>query len=620
MKKILFALLFFTSVAHGQVFQDIRQFVDYWGIGGSREFVIPNDTLKTTKAGTDPCRQLAKKNGIVYHYSCLKGKWVAIAQYINSTTIVINGDTVTVGGSGGGGAIDSVLMSSKYSTDTAKQNLRNSIATKQNTLPSGSTAQYLRGDLTLATFPTIPAQVNIIAGTNVEKTGTYPNVTISVPNVPTFNQLKDSIDKAFNAEDSLALGNGVLYDSINKLLTFIPDSMKTGTIPVNRLPSTGVVPGRYPYATVTVNEKGQVTLIESGTGGAGNTNLSNTRTSTGIQINSSTGSPTTIPGATPTEMGGFSAFDKRRSDTSTTFRNSRVGDTTAYSIGPAGDTIVFKGIDVVAGENVTVTKEHTQDKLQYRIAASGGGGGSADSTTFQTNYRADTMRTRINTALAGKQPTITAGSSSQYLKGDLTLGGNATGSVPGLMSDYDKRRLDSTTAVKNAAVIGDSLLYSIGPDGDTIVAKRLEFEAGAGITITPSHTQEKNKYVIASTSATSSSGTFTPTATAVTNVSLINNVFASYSRVGDIVTVYGRLYVEAGAAASTITLTLTLPVASNLGSNDLFGIGQSYLGGDQRPSIVFGADTVNDVALVSIQNNTASSTGTIYFSFQYKIN
>jgi hypothetical protein len=46
-------------------------------------------------------------------------------------------------------------------------------------IPVGTTSQYLTGNGTLATFPTIPAQVNIIAGTNITKTGTYPNITIS---------------------------------------------------------------------------------------------------------------------------------------------------------------------------------------------------------------------------------------------------------------------------------------------------------------------------------------------------------------------------------------------------------------------------------------------------------
>lgn len=45
--------------------------------------------------------------------------------------------------------------------------------------PSGTTLQYVRGDGTLATFPTIPAQYNPTAGTGINITGTYPNQTIT---------------------------------------------------------------------------------------------------------------------------------------------------------------------------------------------------------------------------------------------------------------------------------------------------------------------------------------------------------------------------------------------------------------------------------------------------------
>lgn len=45
--------------------------------------------------------------------------------------------------------------------------------------PTGNTLQYIRGDGSIATFPTIPAPVNLIEGTNVSITGTYPNFTIN---------------------------------------------------------------------------------------------------------------------------------------------------------------------------------------------------------------------------------------------------------------------------------------------------------------------------------------------------------------------------------------------------------------------------------------------------------
>jgi hypothetical protein len=48
-----------------------------------------------------------------------------------------------------------------------------------NVTGAGTTAQYVRGDGSLATFPTIPAQFNPIQGTGITITGTYPNMTFS---------------------------------------------------------------------------------------------------------------------------------------------------------------------------------------------------------------------------------------------------------------------------------------------------------------------------------------------------------------------------------------------------------------------------------------------------------
>lgn len=44
---------------------------------------------------------------------------------------------------------------------------------------TGTTSQYIRGDGSLQTFPTIPAQLNAIAGPNMSITGTYPNLTFT---------------------------------------------------------------------------------------------------------------------------------------------------------------------------------------------------------------------------------------------------------------------------------------------------------------------------------------------------------------------------------------------------------------------------------------------------------
>lgn len=44
---------------------------------------------------------------------------------------------------------------------------------------TGTTNQYVRGDMTLTTFPSIPTQFNLTSGTNTTVTGTYPNMAVN---------------------------------------------------------------------------------------------------------------------------------------------------------------------------------------------------------------------------------------------------------------------------------------------------------------------------------------------------------------------------------------------------------------------------------------------------------
>ena len=64
------------------------------------------------------------------------------------------------GGAGGGG---SATWGGITGTLSAQTDLNNALQGKQGTIVTGSTSQYLRGDLSLATFPTIPSSTSDIA-------------------------------------------------------------------------------------------------------------------------------------------------------------------------------------------------------------------------------------------------------------------------------------------------------------------------------------------------------------------------------------------------------------------------------------------------------------------------
>ena len=72
----------------------------------------------------------------------------------------VDGPNRVTGGGGGGG---SATWGGMPGTLSAQTDLNNALQGKQGTIVTGSTSQYLRGDLSLATFPTIPSSTSDIA-------------------------------------------------------------------------------------------------------------------------------------------------------------------------------------------------------------------------------------------------------------------------------------------------------------------------------------------------------------------------------------------------------------------------------------------------------------------------
>ena len=115
------------------------------------------------------------------------------------------------------------------------------------------------------------------------------------------------------------------------------------------------------------------------------------------------------------------------------------------------------------------------------------------------------------------------------------------------------------------------------------------------------------------------SGTYTPTLTNVSNVTSSTATVCHYMRVGNVVTVGGQLSITATATNTDTQVRITLPIASTFSNaRQLAGAGGAVNTGEYGESVVFGADTANNIAFLrgrpTVTNNQAYN-----FSFTYLV-
>lgn len=114
------------------------------------------------------------------------------------------------------------------------------------------------------------------------------------------------------------------------------------------------------------------------------------------------------------------------------------------------------------------------------------------------------------------------------------------------------------------------------------------------------------------------SGTYTPTLTNVTNVTASTAYTCQWFRVGDVVTVSGKIDITP-TAAGLIQIGLSLPVASALTSDEqCAGAGAPHTAGTGLRALAIRGDAANDRAILSsdVPNTTVTAW---YFQFSYRV-
>lgn len=114
------------------------------------------------------------------------------------------------------------------------------------------------------------------------------------------------------------------------------------------------------------------------------------------------------------------------------------------------------------------------------------------------------------------------------------------------------------------------------------------------------------------------SGTYTPTLFNTTNVAASTAYVCQYSRVGDVVTVSGRVDIDTTAAPAATALGMSLPIASNLTASQQVGGAGCSTGTGNRYGIT--GDTTNDRAVFEANVGLVdASNDAIFFSFTYRV-
>ena len=113
------------------------------------------------------------------------------------------------------------------------------------------------------------------------------------------------------------------------------------------------------------------------------------------------------------------------------------------------------------------------------------------------------------------------------------------------------------------------------------------------------------------------SGVYTPTLTNVTNVAASAAAPCQYMRVGDVVTVAGRIDIDLTSGTTASELGVTVPIASDFALS--YQAAGDCIASDGAGVWSISADVTNNRASFQTSSVAATANTTYYFTFTYRI-
>lgn len=332
-------------------------------------------------------------------------------------------------------------------------------------------------------------------------------------------------------------------------------------------------------------------------------------------------------------VGGASGSPARLADVATGNALISGGIGVAPSYGKIGISTHVSGL----GSSVA-TVLGTNVGTNGSLVVLGGAGGSPASLTL-TNATGLPGTSVINTP-AGNIAATTAQAAINELDGEkaslYTTYNRQTGSYTLVLSDASKTVEQNVASANDLTVpANSSVAFQVGTritivqygSGLTTVvgAGSVTIRASSGLLTSPGQfvpmvlqkIATDEWYLWNGTQAGVFAGTYTPTLTNVANVSASTAYVCMYMRVGNVVTVSGRIDIDPTVTATGTQLGISLPVASNFTSTDQSG-GTAAATAIAGQSAAIRSDATNDRAEL-IYNAVDITNQPMYFSFTYQV-